>query len=112
MNILKINEDDIKSDNTITLLGNEIRVKAKLNKEKYFIGIRPEHLKVDSENDFKFVPKIDLVENLGNEKIVYMKNNDHHLSAKISGRDAIKNSFGFDKENIYIFNELGKRIKK
>ena len=112
MNILKINEDDIKSDNTITLLGNEIRVKAKLNKEKYFIGIRPEHLKVDSENDFKFVPKIDLVENLGNEKIVYMKNNDHHLSAKISGRDEIKNSFGFDKENIYIFNELGKRIKK
>ncbi len=111
MNILKINENDVKSDHTIKLLGNEIKVKTKLKKEKYFIGIRPEHLKVNAESNFTFVPNIDLIENLGNEKIVYMKNNNHQLSAKISSGDEIKNSFGFDRENIYIFNEKGIRVK-
>ena len=112
MNILEIDEKDIKSEKIIKVLGNELTIKnVKLEKRKHFIGIRPEHLKIKSETKFKFSPEIDIIENLGNEKIVYMKKDNHQLSAKISSGTEIGNSFGFDLQNIFIFNENGKRIK-
>ena len=112
MNILEIDEKDIKSEKIIKVLGNEITIKnAKLEKRKHFIGIRPEHLKIKNETKFKFSPEIDIIENLGNEKIVYMKKDIHQLSAKISSGTEIGNSFSFDLQNIFIFNENGKRIK-
>jgi len=96
----------------IKVLGNELTIKnVKLEKRKHFIGIRPEHLKINNETKFKFSPEIDIIENLGNEKIVYMKKDNHQLSAKISSGTEIGNSFGFDLQNIFIFNENGKRIK-
>ena len=112
MNILEIDEKDIKSEKIIKVLGNELTIKnVKLEKRKHFIGIRPEHLKTNNETKFKFSPEIDIIENLGNEKIVYMKKDNHQLSAKISSGTEIGNSFGFDLQNIFIFNENGKRIK-
>ena len=112
MNILEIDEKDIKSEKIIKVLGNELTIKnIKLEKRKHFIGIRPEHLKINNETKFKFSPEIDIIENLGNEKIVYMKKDNHQLSAKISSGTEIGNSFGFDLQNIFIFNENGKRIK-
>ena len=112
MNILEIDEKDIKSEKIIKVLGNELTIKnVKLEKRKHFIGIRPEHLKINNETKFKFSPEIDIIENLGNEKIVYMKKDNHQLSAKISSGTEIGNSFGFDLQNIFIFNENGKRIK-
>ena len=48
MNILEIGEENIKSENTLTLLGNEIKLNdIKLKRKKHFIGIRPEHLNVN-----------------------------------------------------------------
>ena len=35
-------------------------------------------------NEFNFTPKIELIENLGNEKIIYMVSDDNQLCAKIS----------------------------
>ena len=112
MNILEIDEKDIKSENIIKVLSNELTLnEVKLEKRKHFVGIRPEHLKINSQTEFKFTPEIDIIENLGNEKIVYMKKDNHQLSAKISSSSEIKNTFGFDLKNIFIFNENGKRIK-
>ena len=112
MNILEIDEKDIKSEKIIKVLGNELTIKnVKLEKRKHFVGIRPEHLKINIQTEFKFTPQIDIIENLGNEKIVYMKKDNHQLSAKISSGTEIGNSFGFDLQNIFIFNENGKRIK-
>ena len=112
MNILEIDEKDIKSENIIKVLSNELTLNGvKLEKRKYFVGIRPEHLKINSETEFKFTPEIDIIENLGNEKIVYMKKDNHQLSAKISSSSEIKNIIGFDLKNVFIFNENGKRIK-
>ena len=70
-----------------------------------------ENIKINNETEFKFSPEIDIIENLGNEKIVYMKKDNHQLSAKISSGTEIGNSFSFDLQNIFIFNENGKRIK-
>ena len=112
MNILEIDEKNVISDNKIKLLGNEILLdNLKLNKSKHFVGIRPEHLKANHENQFSFNPEIELIENLGNEKIAYMKKEEHQLSAKIPSNIEIGNKIGFDLNDIFIFDENGKRLK-
>ena len=112
MNILEIDEKNVISDNKIKLLGNDIVFdNLKLNKSKHFVGIRPEHLKANQENQFSFNPEIELIENLGNEKIAYMKKEEHQLSAKIPSNIEIGNKIGFDLNDIFIFDENGKRLK-
>tara|TARA_A100001388_G_scaffold277384_1_gene268294 strand:+ start:4774 stop:5829 length:1056 start_codon:yes stop_codon:yes gene_type:complete len=112
MNILEIKPEDIVSNKIIKILGNEIQFnKYNIEKKKYYIGIRPEHFDIDDHSEYEFSPKIDLVENLGNEKIVYMTKDKHQLSAKISSKSEIKNSFKFSFKNIFIFNENGERLR-
>jgi len=112
MNILEVNEENVVSENTIKLLGNEIQFNnLKLKKSKHFVGIRPEHLKAIQNTKFTFNPEIELIENLGNEKIVYMKKDEHQLSAKIPSNVEIGSSIGFDLNDIFIFDENGKRVK-
>ena len=65
---------------------------------------------ISNESQFKFKPKIDLVENLGNEKIVYMSNDNLELSAKISSQEDFQNQINFDSKDIFIFDENGRRI--
>jgi len=112
MNILEVNEENIVSENTIKLLGNDIQFdNLKLKKSKHFVGIRPEHLKANQNTKFTFNPEIELIENLGNEKIVYMKKDEHQLSAKIPSNVEIGSSIGFDLNDIFIFDKNGKRLK-
>ena len=111
MNILPLNNENIVSDNKINFLGNEIIFeKIKFDKKKYFLGIRPEHFNLSSSSQFKINPKIDLVENLGNEKIVYMSNDNLELSAKISSQEDFQNEINFNSKDIFIFDEDGNRI--
>ena len=111
MNILPLNNENIVSDNKINFLGNEIIFeKIKFDKKKYFLGIRPEHFNLSSSSQFKIKPKIDLVENLGNEKIVYMSNDNLELSAKISSQEDFQNEINFDLKDIFIFDEDGNRV--
>tara|TARA_B100000003_G_scaffold167440_1_gene153995 strand:+ start:99 stop:1154 length:1056 start_codon:yes stop_codon:yes gene_type:complete len=112
MNILEIKPEDVVSNKIIKILGNEIQFnKYNIQKKKYYIGIRPEHFDIDDHSEYEFSPKIDLVENLGNEKIVYMTKDKHQLSAKISSKSEIKNLFKFSFKNIFIFNENGERLR-
>ena len=111
MNILPLNSENIVSDNKINFLGNEITfAQTKFDKKNYFLGIRPEHFNVSNGSEFKFKPKIDLVENLGNEKIVYMSNDNLELSAKISSQVDFQSELNFDSKDIFIFDEHGSRI--
>ena len=112
MNILKIMSEDILSSNKINFLGNSVLLpNVTLEKKNYFIGIRPEHFSVSNESEFKFSPQIDLIENLGNEKIAYIKMDKHEISAKISSQYTIKNTIGFNSKDIFLFDESGSRIK-
>ena len=111
MNILPLNSENIISNNKINFLGNEISFKhIKSDKKKYFIGIRPEHFNMSNESQYKFKPKIDIVENLGNEKIIYMSNNNFEISAKVSSQINFENELKFDSKDIFIFDEKGNRI--
>ena len=113
MNILEITEENIISENMIKLLGLEIKINTniKFEKKKHYIGIRPEHLKVNDESDFTFAPEVELVENLGNEKIAYIKSGTNQLSVKFSSDREIINKISFDLKNIFIFDKNGERIK-
>tara|TARA_Y100001970_G_scaffold282624_1_gene395843 strand:+ start:101 stop:1159 length:1059 start_codon:yes stop_codon:yes gene_type:complete len=112
MNILKVLSENILSSNQIKFLGNQVTIPGiKLEKKNYFIGIRPEYFNVSKECEFKFTPKIDLIENLGNEKIAYIKMENHDISAKISSQNKIENTIGFNSNDIFLFDENGKRIK-
>ena len=98
MNILEVSRENILSSNQIKFLDNEVTIpRIKLEKKNYLIGIRPEHFNVSRESEFIFEPKIDLVENLGNEKIAYIKIDNHEISAKISSQNKITliQSIGF-----------------
>ena len=101
-----------KSEKIIKVLGNELTIKnVKLEKRKHFVGIRPEHLTLNENQEFNFTPKIELIENLGNEKIVYMVSENNRLCAKISSDIQINNEFGFNLKNVLLFDENGLRIR-
>ena len=104
--------DNVLSSDQIHFLDNRVTLPGmKLEKKNYFIGIRPEHFNVSEESEFKFKPKIDLIENLGNEKIAYIKMDNHEISAKISSQNKIENIIGFNSNDIFLFDESGKRIQ-
>ena len=112
MNILKISSDHIISNNEINFLGNKVKLdKLNFSKKDYYLGIRPEHFNVSENNEYNFNPKVDLIENLGNEKIAYIKIDQYEISAKISGKNNIDNKLGFNSKDIFVFDENGKRLK-
>ena len=110
MNILPLQNENIISENKINFLGNEITFENLDFKDEIYLGIRPEHFNTSESSEFKFKPKIELVENLGNEKIVYMSNDNLELSAKISSQVDFQNELKFDVKDIFIFDENGRRV--
>ena len=52
-----------------------------------------------------------VIENLGNEKIAYIKKDNHDISAKIPSQNTIKNQIGFSSKNIFVFDENGNRVR-
>ncbi len=113
MNILKINSENIISENKINFLENKVTIEGiNFKKKNYFFGIRPEHFSVSTENEYKFKPKFDLIENLGNEKIAYIKTDNHEISAKIPSQNLIRDTISFNSSSVFVFDEKGKRIRK
>jgi ABC-type sugar transport system ATPase subunit len=112
INILKIISDNIILNNEIKFLGNSIKIDGiNFSKKDYYLGLRPEHLSVSENSEYKFNPKVDLIENLGNEKIAYIKMDQYEISEKIPSHHTIKNSFGFNSKDIFVFDENQNRVK-
>ena len=111
-NFPKIRQDVLEILDVKFFLGNNIKLKEiSLAKKDYFFGIRPEHFSLSEDCQYKFKPKIDLTENLGNEKIAYMKVDQHEISAKLPGQNNDVNHIGFDVKDIFIFDEDGNRVR-
>ena len=112
MNILKITSDKIISNHEVNFLDNKIKIDGiNFTKKNYYFGIRPEHFEVSDNSEYKFNPKIELIENLGNEKIAYIKIDNHDISAKIPSQNNIGNQLGFSSKNIFVFDENGTRLR-
>ena len=76
------------------------------------MGIRPEDISLESNREIQLEVKIDLVENLGFERIIYSKISNNQIiikSSKNISNDSLKVSFS--KENVSLFNKDKNRIR-
>ena len=112
MNIIKINKDYIVNSNTFQLFNNKISFNNFKFEDEIYIGIRPEDISLESNREIQLEVKIELVENLGFEKIIYSKISNNQIiikSSKNINNDSLKVSFS--KENVFLFNKEKKRIR-
>ncbi len=111
MNIFKIDKEKIKNQNSVNIFNNSIKFDNYKFLDDVYMGIRPEHIMADDSGDIKFNIKIDLIENLGFEKIIYATLDGKEFRIKTSKNISKNHSqISFLKENIYFFDINKKRI--
>jgi len=112
MNIIKINKDQIINSNTIELFKNKITFESFEFKDEIYLGVRPENISIKDDNEIKLDVKVDLIENLGFEKIIYTKISGNEIIIKSSENgngQSLKISFSKDK--VLFFDKSKKRIR-
>ena len=112
MNIIKINKEYIVNSNTFQLFNNKITFNNLKFEDEIYMGIRPEDISLESNHEIQLEVTIDLVENLGFEKIIYSKISNNQIiikSSKNINNDSLKVSFS--KENVFLFNKDKNRIR-
>jgi len=112
MNIIKLDKKYIKS-NIIHFFDNQIHLDGYDIKDEVFLGIRPEHIDINNNNNIKLDIKVDLIENLGSEKIIYASIKNQEIRIKTAEK-SIKNlnKISFSQDNIYFFDKNGNRLRK
>ena len=112
MNIIKINKDQIINSNTIELFKNKITFENFEFKDEIYLGVRPENISIKDDHEIKLDVKVDLIENLGFEKIIYTKISGNEIIIKSSENvtgQSLKISFSKDK--VLFFDKSKKRIR-
>ena len=112
MNIIKINKEHITNSNTLHLFNNKITFDNLEFKDEIYIGIRPEHISLKNNHEIKVDVKIDLVENLGFEKIIYSKISENQIIIKSS--ENVNNHslrISFSKDKVLFFDKDKNRIR-
>tara|TARA_Y100000816_G_C26066492_1_gene560521 strand:- start:280 stop:1332 length:1053 start_codon:yes stop_codon:yes gene_type:complete len=112
INIIKIDKEQFINSNTIKLFDNEITIKNFDLKDDVYLGIRPEDISLKNDNEIKLSVKVDLVENLGFEKIIYTKLLENQIVIK-SSKD-INNqliNISFSKNKLLFFDRNRNRIR-
>ena len=113
MNIIKIERANLVSNNKINFFNNEIKFEHLKFDDEIYLGIRPENIDLNQENEIKLELKVELVENLGFEKIIYTSLSNNEINIKT--KKDIKNQsikVSFSKENIYLFDKNKNRIRQ
>ena len=112
MNVIKINKEQIINSNTIELFNNKITIKNFDFKDEMYLSIRPEDISVKKDKEIQLDVKVDLVENLGFEKIIYAKILEKQIIIKTS--ENINNqvlNISFSKDKILFFDRDKNRIR-
>tara|TARA_B100000427_G_scaffold99247_1_gene81655 strand:+ start:369 stop:1421 length:1053 start_codon:yes stop_codon:yes gene_type:complete len=112
MNIIKINKDQIINSNTIELFKNKITFENFEFKDEIYLGVRPENISIKDDNEIKLDVKVDLIENLGFEKIIYTKISGNEIIIKSSENVSGQSSkISFSKDKVLFFDKSKKRIR-
>ena len=112
MNILKITTQDIINKNTFKLLNKEIRFENSNFDKEFYIGIRPEDISLEKKSEIAIDINVDLVENLGSEKIIYTHLNDAEMRIKSNKNIKDKNiTIYLPKNKLYLFDNSKNRLK-
>ncbi len=112
MNIIKINKEQIVNSNTIELFKNKITFENFNFKDEIYLGIRPEDISIKNDREIKLDVKIDLIENLGFEKIIYAKLLENQIIIKSSEDFSNKPlTISFSKDKVLFFDRNRNRIR-
>ena len=79
---------------------------------KIYIGIRPEDISIKNDREIQLDVKIDLIENLGFEKIIYARLSENQIIIKSS--EDINNQqliISFSKDKVLFFDKNKNRIR-
>ena len=112
MNIIKINKEYIINSKTLQLFGNEITFDNSQFNDEIYMGIRPEDISLKDNHEIQINVEIDLIENLGFEKIYYTKILEKQIIVKSS--DTISNKslkISFSKDKVFFFDKHKNRIR-
>jgi len=111
MNIIKINKSNIINNNTLRIFGKEYEFKNYKFSNEIYLGIRPEHIHPNLKQEIQFNINVDLIENLGSDKIIYGLYKDNEIRIRTS-EDLPQNntSFSFNKDKIVFFDNKKNKI--
>ena len=112
MNIIKIKKNHIINSNTLDLFDNKITFENYKFKEEMYLGIRPEHISLKNKYEIQVKVKVDLIENLGFEKIIYTNGADNQIIIRTSENinEQLLNIY-FSKDKVIFFDKDKNRIK-
>lgn len=112
MNIFKVESKDIINKNTFKLFNNEIKFENINLKNELYVGIRPEDISLENKSKFEVRISIDLIENLGSEKIIYSHFNNTEIRIKSTKNIKDKDiTIYFPKNKLYLFDNNKIRLK-
>jgi len=112
MNIIKINKERIANSNTLKLFNNNITFENFKFEDDIYLGIRPEDISLKKDHEIQLSVKIDLIENLGFEKIIYSKVSDDQIIIKSSENINEKSVIiSFSKDKVLFFDKNKNRIR-
>ena len=113
MNIIKIEKKDIINKNTLKLFNKDIHFENSNFENELFIGIRPEDISLENKSEISAKISIDLVENLGSERIFYTQINGTEIRIKSSKNIKYKNiTIYLPKNKLYLFDSNKNRFKR
>ncbi len=112
MNIIKIEKEKIINSNTLNLFNNKISFDNFKFNDEIYLGIRPEDISLNNNHEIQLEVKIDLVENLGFEKIVYAKILNNEIIIKSPEKIAQQSlKISFSKNKVLFFDKYKNRIR-
>jgi len=112
MNIFKINSKDIIDNNSCKLFEKKIMLGNLNIKNDFYIGIRPEDISLENKSEISFEITLDLIENLGAEKILYSHVKGKEIRIKSSKNIKNKNiTIYLPKNKLFFFDNNKNRVK-
>ena len=112
MNIISIKKEKIINNNSFNLFNKKIKFENLNFENDLYVGIRPEDISLDNENEISVDITIELIENLGSEKIIYSHLNGTEIRIKSSKNIKDKNiTIYLPKNKLYLFDNNKNRLK-
>ena len=112
MNIIKIDKKDIKDKDTFNLFNKSIKFENSNFENGLYVGIRPEDVSLENKSEIAFEVNVELIENLGSEKIIFTHFNSTEIRIKSSKNIKDKKiTIYLPKNKLYLFDNNKNRLK-